>query len=265
MYLLLKQFMPMSLFWVLVPFALPLVAQQTPGGSERISGEGNTPPFGLFVPQDHRPALFFREDFKAPPKGVQETPVTQAYLQSSNLELKLYGPGGIYVQIDHHEGEPKDDPNFLWSGLTPGPWAVAFKEKNNYVDLTGLGRVRWRTEQTGYHALRPIVKLADGTWLVGDYAEGWTPDWHESEFWPSWIRWRKLDINKVAEAPTGNRYENGKWEANPDLSKVDEIGFTDLMGGSGHGQGGWSRIDWIEIYGVPIKRDAAAPKNSSTR
>jgi hypothetical protein len=44
---------------------------------------------------------------------------------------------------------------------------------------------------------------------------------------------------------------------------VDEIGFTDLMGGSGHGQGGWSRIDWIEVYGVPIKRDGAA-KGPST-
>jgi hypothetical protein len=77
------------------------------------------------------------------------------------------------------------------------------------------------------------------------------------------IEWRKLDINKVAEARTGTRYENGRWEANPDLSKVDEIGFTDLMGGSGHGQGGWSRIDWIEVYGVPIKRDGAA-KGPST-
>jgi hypothetical protein len=246
-----------------VAFLASAAAQQLPISPEKQSGTGNSQPIGLFVPQDHRPGLFFKEDFKAPPTGVQETPVTQAYLQNSNLELKLYGPGGIYVQIDHHQGEPKDDPNFLWSGVTPGPWAVAFKEKNNYVDLSGLGKIRWRTEQTGYHALHPILKLADGTWLVGDYAEAWTPDWRESEFWPAWIRWRKLDINKVAESPTGTRYENGKWEADPDLSKVDESGFTDLMGGSGHGQGGWSRIDWIEVYGVAVKREASA-KGSTT-
>jgi hypothetical protein len=69
--------------------------------------------------------------------------------------------------------------------------------------------------------------------------------------------------NWISEAPTGTRYENGKWETNPDLGKVDEIGFTDLMGGSAHGQGGWSRIDWIEVYGVPIRRDGAA-KGPST-
>ena len=58
----------------------------------------------------------------------------------------------------------------------------------------------------------------------------------------------------MVEAATGNRYENGRWEENPDLSKVDEIGFTDMMQGSGHGSGGWSRIDWIEVYGAPVKR-----------
>jgi hypothetical protein len=39
-----------------------------------------------------------------------------------------------------------------------------------------------------------------------------------------------------------------------DLSKVEEIGFTDLMRGSGHGMGGGSRVDWIEVYGKPIPR-----------
>ena len=37
------------------------------------------------------------------------------------------------------------------------------------MDLTGLAKVRWRTKQTGFHYLRPIIKLADGTWLVGDH------------------------------------------------------------------------------------------------
>jgi hypothetical protein len=232
------------------------MAQQVSGPADRISGTGKEPPFGLDVPQDHRPGLFYREDFKGPPKGIHEMPVTQAFLANPNLELKLYGPGGIHIQIDHHEGEPKDDPDFLWSGITPAPWAVAFRHRESNVDLSGLGRIRWRTQQTGFHALRPIVKLANGRWLIGEYAEGWTPDWHEAEFWPAWIRWRQLDIDKVVEAPTGTPYENGRWELNPDLSNVEEVGFTDMMAGSGHGQGGWSRIDWIEVYGKPVKRGA---------
>ena len=186
-------------------------AQQTPQ---------NTPPFGLYVPQDHRPALFFREDFKAPPKGLQELPITQAYVENPNLELKLYGPGKELVFIDHHAGEPKDDPNFIWTGLTPGPWGLALKDKNNYVDLTGLGRIRWRTQQTGFHQVRPILKLANGTWIVGEYAEGWTPDWHESEFWPAEMRWRRLNADKMLEERmTTSPGENGAWEMNPDLSR----------------------------------------------
>ena len=40
----------------------------------------------------------------------------------------------------------------------------------------------------------------------------------------------------------------------PDLSKVDEIGFVDLMPGSGHGPGGWVNVSRIEVHGKPIKR-----------
>jgi len=40
----------------------------------------------------------------------------------------------------------------------------------------------------------------------------------------------------------------------PDLSKVDEIGFVDLVPGSGHGPGGWIDVATIEVFGKPVKR-----------
>jgi hypothetical protein len=40
----------------------------------------------------------------------------------------------------------------------------------------------------------------------------------------------------------------------PNLSKVDEVGFADLMPGSGHGSGGYANIGRIEVYGKPVKR-----------
>jgi len=40
----------------------------------------------------------------------------------------------------------------------------------------------------------------------------------------------------------------------PDLSRVDEIGYVDLMPGSGHGPGGWIDVAAIEVYGRPVKR-----------
>ena len=43
---------------------------------------------------------------------------------------------------------------------------------------------------------------------------------------------------------------------------VDEIGFTDMLRGSGHGGGGASRVTWIEVYGNAVPR---APQSSSAK
>ena len=59
------------------------------------------------------------------------------------------------------------------------------------------------------------------------------------EFNVSDIRWRKLDIKTIVE---------GAWVEKPDLSRVDEIGFTDLMPGGD--SIACSRLDWIEVYGT---------------
>ena len=88
-----------------------------------------------FVPQDHRPPLFFKEDFKAPPQGIQEMPISQRFIENSNLELKTYGPGKELIQIDHHWDAPKTDPNFVWTGLTPASWALALKREEQLCRL----------------------------------------------------------------------------------------------------------------------------------
>ena len=49
------------------------------------------------------------------------------------------------------------------------------------------------TRVSGFHVVRPVVKLADGTWLVGDYGEG-APSSNstlflESEFAVANVRW----------------------------------------------------------------------------
>ena len=174
-----------------------------------------------------RPPLFFHEEWKQTPAGG-EHPVTPEGVANPNLELKLYGASGKDVQLT---GSAKDDNNpiHLWTGLCATPCAVALRDKTNFADLTGLARIRWVTKMSGFHQVRPIVKLADGTWLVGDRADGSVADWQVSEFNISEVRWLKLDIEKVLTK--GNIVEK------PDLSKVDEIGFVDLMPGSGHGAG----------------------------
>jgi hypothetical protein len=202
-----------------------------------------------YVPEDHRPPLFLRETWRDP--GVQETPVRQEHMTGENLELKLYGPGSMDLRIVHHQS-PKDHPTYIWSGSAPANWALTIRDKQNYVDLSGpVAKIRWRTKEAGFHLLRPVVRLADGAFLVGSHFEEYAEDWRETEFNLVGVRWRKLDSQNVVES----RLEPG-WVEKPDLSRVDEIGFTDLTRGSGGGPGGGSRVDWIEVYGAPVSRSA---------
>ena len=190
-----------------------------------------------------RPALFFREDWKQP-ANAPEHPVTADAVANPNLELKLYGDGKNIQETGQLGNE--GNPIHLWSGLCTSNCAATLRDKENYVDLTGIARIRWVTKVSGFHQVHPVLKLADGTMLVGDHADGSTGDWLQSEFLVSEVHWLRLDPEKVVT--------HGTTVAKPDLSRVDEVGFTDLSPGSGHGQGGWSDVAWIEVYGKPVKR-----------
>jgi hypothetical protein len=209
------------------------------------AGAAAAPPAApRYVPEDHRPPLFFREDFTNEP---EETPVTLASLTNKDLLIASYGPGKDLVAKSHH-ASPKDDPSYIWLGSCTQVCGFTLRHKAAYVDLTGLAKVRWRTKQTGFHQLRLLLKLADGTLLVSDRYEGASNDWRESEISFSDVKWRKLDAKVM---------NDGAWVDSPDLTKVDEIGWTDLQPGSGHGTGGAvgsSRIDWVEVYGLAVKR-----------
>jgi hypothetical protein len=193
-----------------------------------------------------RPPLFFREEWKQIPGGG-EHPVTANTPANTNLEMKLYGTSGKDIQLTGAAGD-ENNPIHLWNGLCESNCAVTLRDKGNYVDMTGLAKVRWLIKVSGFHQVHPIAKLANGTWLVGDHADGSITDWHEYDFSVADVRWLRLDIEKVVA--------KGNWVDKPDLSRVDEIGFSDLMPGSGHGPGGWSDVAWIEVYGKPVKRDS---------
>ena len=234
------------------------------------------------------PPLFFKEEWQqrakppdAPADFVLEGGVTPAAVTNAALELKVYDPnsasvaayrnkppprsnprdwgGTSCVQLAGYNqnppppkvaaGQPTDPPN-LWTGVCQTPIAVTLRDRTSYVDLTGLARIRWITRTSGFHVVRPVVKLADGNWFVGDYAEG-APSANstlflQSEFAVSSVRWLPLDMARVVTT--------GQTWAKPDLSKVDEVGFADLLPGSGHGWGGFVNVGRIEVYGRAVKR-----------
>ncbi|MFB3828669.1 MAG: hypothetical protein ACE15B_18010 [Bryobacteraceae bacterium] len=189
--------------------------------------------------QQYRPERFFREDFKETPAA---TPATQEHIANPRVVLGLYGPGREGIKKSHHE-KPVDDPYYIWSGTANGNWVVTLKRKDAYADLTGFAKVRWRSKQAGYREARLVLKLANGAWLVSDLADGPSLDWRECEFNIQDLRWRQLNIKTVIE---------GKWVDKPDLAKVDEIGWTDLM--TGGGSDACTRIDWVEVYARPVPR-----------
>jgi hypothetical protein len=195
-------------------------------------------------PHVPRPGLFFKEEWKPPATKAGEHPLTAESNDNPNLEMTLHVPSGE-ADITGTPGD-ENNPTHAFLGLCTSPCAVAFKDKGHFADLTGLARIRWNTKTSGFHQVRPIVKLSDGTWLIGDHADASPRDWLLSEISLADIRWLKLDIARVVT--------QGTLLDKVDLSKVDEIGFADLMPGSGHGAGGWSDVAQLEVYGKPVAR-----------
>ena len=213
------------------------------------------------------PSLAFKVDWVRPPSQentkVRYTPV-QENIADQEVEIKYYGAGAKQILTT---GAPGSDvtPYGVWSGTAETPFAITFRHKANYVDLTGLATVKWSTKTSGFHVVRPVVKLANGMLLVGDTVFDSVPRLTLSEFSLTNVRWIRLDPEKVVTVNNGRAVavpNNEIWIPNPDLSKVDEIGFADLMPGSGHGTGGWIQLGNIEVYGKLIPRQ---PTASSSR
>lgn len=201
------------------------------------------------------PPLLFREVWQQPPHtgelNDQNRRVTPQALTNPDLELHLYGKDSQDIQVAVHHGI-----HDLWTGFTTSPVAVTLSDKKGYLDLTGLARMRWLTRTEDLHVLHPVVKLADGTLLVSsqtfsspqrpmDGTNAYSGDFVVSEVSFDDQRWFKLDPVKIVTT---------REVANPDLSRVAEIGFVDLMPGGGHGFAGCSNVSWIEVYALPHQR-----------
>jgi hypothetical protein len=216
-------------------FALMVLATAASAFAQEPGARGG----GRGAPQP--PPLFFKETWKDGPGNV---PMTQAGVVNQDLQVTLYGTGKEDFGITAEGGVPH-----IWTGLCATACALTLSKKDSFVDLTGKAKIRWFTKTSGFHEVRPALKLADGTLLVGDHVDANTFDYHESEFFVSEVHWLKLDGPTVQ--PKGNLLDK------VDLSKVDAVGFADLSPGSGHGSGGYSDVGWIEVYGKPVARDAA--------
>jgi hypothetical protein len=148
-------------------------AQQAPSsGAQSAGGRGRGPGAPSSPPSS--PPLFFKETWKlmGPPHAIVPGEVV---VTNPNLEFKMYGPSATASDPDKRiwiSGPP--GPVNIWTGMCTTPFAATLRDKDNYVDLTGLAKVRWTTRASGFHAVRPLIKLMDGTFLVGDHSDAST-------------------------------------------------------------------------------------------
>jgi hypothetical protein len=228
---------------------------QTAAATAPNAAKPGAPDPGFLEHDAETPPLLFREVWQQPPHTGPLTDenrrINASALTNKDLALTLYGPDAANIQVTSHNGVPD-----VWNGFTTSPVALTLKLKGAYMDLTGLTRMRWRTRTENLHVLHPVVKLADGQLLVGsqtfqspqrrmDGAKGFTGNFVVSEVTFDDQRWFQLDPEKVVVKLEVN---------NPDLSRVDEIGYVDLMPGGGHGTAGCTNVSWIEVYATAKKR-----------
>src|SRR5262245_30722612 len=182
--------------------------------------------------------------------------LTQNSITTPGIELQLYGDGkNIVVATGTGPQFPR-----LFFGLCTGPCGFTLRDKDNSFDLRGRASIRFTTIVSGFHRVRPIIKLVDGTLLIGDQAEGSTADYHRYDISFSDCRWLRLD-------PVRGVTLGGTW-VQPDLALVDEGGAFDVIPGSGAWSaqglpvekqpappaGGWIAVSAFELWGQPVRR-----------
>jgi hypothetical protein len=178
-------------------------------------------------------------------------PMVQDNLANKQLGLHIYGNANEIRKAFH----PEED--YTYTGETVENWALTVSDRTLYWNLAGDGRVRFRTRNSGYRFLHVVIKTADGKYFVSEEGSGESTAWIETDYILSNLHWRNLLMTDTPSNASNRRQPNPKRTpivatsiATPDLTKVDEVGFSDLM------SGGWipatSRVNAFWLYGRAV-------------
>jgi hypothetical protein len=178
-------------------------------------------------------------------------PMTQENLGNQHLRLHLYGDiGGIRKTM--HEIE-----DYTYTGETRNNWMITVSDPRNYFDLTLPGKVMLRTRNTGFRQTHIVIKTADGNYFVSEEGSGESRAWMNRDYILADLHWRSLTMvdtlnNARRPAAPDRAVIVAAGVATPDLGRVDEIGFTDLM------PGGFipatTRVNSWAVYGKTVPR-----------
>ena len=198
----------------------------------------------------NRATLLFREVWTRAPMAQ---PMTQENLGTQRLRLHVYGNPDEIRKTFH------PDEDYTYTGETTTNWALTVSDPATAWDLSGDARVRFKTRNSGYRFLHVVIRTVDGRYFVSEQGAGESTAWIESDFVLSDLAWRNLIMTDTPTNASNRRSPDPKRvpiiptnRATPDLTRVVEIGFSDLMAG------GWipatSRVQAFELWGKAVPR-----------
>jgi hypothetical protein len=196
------------------------------------------------------PKLLFHEAWT---RGAMSQPITQQNLGNQNLTLHIYGSADQIRKAMH----PLDD--YTYTGETTTNWALTVSDKNSTWNLANGGRFRLKTQNTGYRFTHVVIKTTDGKYYVSEEGSGESSAWIETDYILQDLHWRNLLMTDTPSNASNRRQPDPKRvpiiptsRGTPDLTTVDEIGFSDLM------EGGWipatSRVASFDLFGTAVPR-----------
>lgn len=207
-------------------------------------GGGGASTFGT----DANAELIFEEHWTRAPMAQ---PMTQANLGNQDLTLHLYGDTNG-IRKTFHATE-----DYTYTGESRNNWMITVSDPKNYWDLTLPGKVMLRTRNTGFRLTHIVIKTADGKYYASEEGSGESLAWMNRDYILNDLHWRTLVMqdtlnNERRPAAPDRAVIVPTSVATPDLSKIDEIGFSDLM------PGGFipatTRINAWAVYGKKVPR-----------
>ena len=237
-----------------------LSAQQAPGAArgqgtgrgQAGSGAPAQPRQGGFTSPPSNPAVLLFEETWA---SEMAQPMVQASISNKALTLHIYGDANEIRKTTH----AADDEDYTYTGETTTNWAITLSDPRHYWDLTGDGRFRMQTRNSGLRTTHIVIKTADGKYFASEEGNPESSAWIARDYIFRDLTWRALLMTDTPTNASNRRQPNPKrvpiiplQRATPDLTKVEEVGFSDLM------EGGWipstSRIRSWEVWGKGVPR-----------
>jgi len=231
-----------------MPWCVAVLVTATVLSAQAQTGRGRGE--GGFTGPPAEPAtLLFREAWTS----EMAQPMVQSTLSNKALLLHIYGNADEVRKTAH----PTED--YTYTGETTTNWAITLSDPTHYWDLTRDARIRLKTRNSGLRTTHVVIKTADGKYFASEEGSPESSAWIERDYILRDLTWRTLLMTDTPTNASNRRAPNPKRvpliataRAAPDLTKVEEIGFSDLM------EGGWipatSRIQSWEVWGKAVAR-----------